>query len=451
MIQAKKTFILAAALMLTAQMANAQKKHWTLKECVDYALKNNISVQSSELNIRDAQWQYKGARGNFLPGASASANYNFNSGLTQDITTNALLDQRVQNTSLGVSVGVDLFTGLQNLNQLRRAEVNMLASRYQLEDMKDNISLNVANAFLQILFNQESLKVLRLQRDVTLEEIKRTSQLIESGTLPPGDILEIEASAASQEQQIVNAENAIRISKIALSQLLQLKDYEDFEIASESYDIPDAQIINNSPDEIYSKALTTINNIKISEANVDIAEKNMELSKAGYYPSLSAFYSFNTRAINKLEIEGNTANLDPVTRQFQNNRGQVFGLQLNVPLFSRFQNDVSQQRSRLNLEQARLNLEQTKIDLESAVHQAYNDALGALKAYHAAEKTKVARQEAFKYAEERHNVGVIHSFEYQQTKQLLETAESDVVRTKYDYIFKLKILEFYFGIPLASE
>jgi outer membrane protein len=475
-----RLIIIALALLVAAQSTHAQKKQWTLRECVEYALKNNISIQSSGLDITDSEWQIKGARGNFLPTASANANHNWNTGLTQNITTGVLEDQTTQNTSIGLSLGVTIFNGLQNQNQMHRANLALLASQYQLEDMKDNISLMVANSFLQILFNQENLKVLRLQYNVTLQEIDRTKELIQSGIVPPGDILEIEATAASQEQQIVNAENAVRISKIGLSQLLQLKDYENFEIANETYDIPASEVMSSSPDEIFSKALDTRYSIKIAQTNVQIAEKDYEIAKGGYYPTLSGFYSFNSRASNRdifVDTEVNSENptqpigfvegseqvvlapnfvpitgsADPLYDQFKTNRGHSFGFQLNVPIFTAFRNEVNTQRSRLSMERARLNMEQAKVDLESNVHQAYNDASGALKAYHAAEKTKIARQEAFKYAEERHNVGVINSFEYQQTKQLLESAESDVVRTKYDYIFKLKILEFYFGIPIGSD
>lgn len=467
-------------LLLPATLSFGQKKLWTLKECVDYAIENSITIQQADLDIDDAELEKKSALGNFLPAASINTSLAWNKGLNQDVTTGLFVDQTVQNNSLGATIGVDLFTGLRNLNQQKKAELSMLSAQYQLDDMKDNVSLNIASGFLQILFNKENLKVLESQRDITQQEIDRTNELISSGVVPPGDIYEIEASLASLEQQIVNAKNAIRFSKISLAQILQITDYENFDVVTEAYDIPESEVIDASPDAVYSKALEVRNIIKISQTIVEMAEKDYEIAKSGYYPTLTGFYRFDTRATDRDIITGDfevdpdnptrpigvvensgetvitqnfnavTAGANPLFDQYDRNRGQTFGFQLSIPVFSRFSNKVNSQRGRLNIERAKLSLEQNKIDLESSVHQAYNDARGALKAFHAAEKTLLARREASNYAEQQHEVGVINSFEFQRTKQLLEAAESDLVRTKFDYIFKLKILEYYFGIPIAQ-
>jgi outer membrane protein len=473
-------YILSLVLgLMMAGSVTGQVKKWTLKECVDYAIENNISIQQAGIDIQDTELQKKSALGNFLPTANINSNHSWNIGLNQDVTTGVLVNQTTQNTSLGASVGVNIFNGMRNSNRMQRAELAMLASRYQLDDMKDNISLLVANSFLQILFNIESSKVLDSQYAVTEHDIKRTKELIESGILPPGDLLEIEATLASQEQQMVIAENNVRLTKISLAQLLLITDYKNFDVVAEQYDIPESEVIAASPHDIFLKAMETRNVVKISQANVELASKDLEIAKGGYYPTLSGFYSYNTRASNRDVVLGTeldpdfptreigvvpssgefvvapnsrlvTGGAEPIFKQFNTNKGHQFGFQLTIPLFNGFTNKVNEERNVLNVQRAKLNLQQTKIDLESSVNQAYNDARGALKAYHAAQKTQVARQEAFNYAQERHDVGVINSFEYQQTQQLLESAESEVIRSKYDYIFKLKILEFYFGIPIAG-
>ncbi|MFY0628174.1 MAG: TolC family protein [Reichenbachiella sp.] len=476
----KYLLILPLLVLVLGSFAQEQKKQWTLKDCVDYAIENNISIQQAGIDIQDAELEKKSALGNFLPSANINSSLAWNKGLNQDVTTGLFVDQTVQNSSVGAIVGVSLFTGLRNLNSKRRAELSMLATRYQLDDMKDNVSLLIASAYLQILFNNESYKVLQSQRDITQHEIDRTKELITSGVVPPGDLFEIEASLASLEQQIVNAENNIRFSKISLAQLLQITDSDNFDVVIEEYNIPESEVIDATPELIFNKAMSVRNIIKISQAQVDIAEKDYEIAKGNYYPTLSGFYRFDTRQTDRNIITGDfeidaenptravgvvpstgevviadnynavTAGSDPLFDQYDRNKGHAYGFQLNIPVFNRFTTKVSTQRSRLNVERAKLRLEQNKVDLESNVHQAYNDAKGALKSFHAAEKTLIARQEAFNYAEQRHDVGVINSFEFQRTKQLLEAAESDVVRTKYDYIFKLKILEFYFGIPIAQ-
>ncbi len=445
---------LTAVCLTLMSNTQAQVKYWTLKECVDYALENNISIQTSELDVSNSRLDKKGAIGNFLPGASANSSLSWNRGRTVDPITNTNVTLTTMTTNIGGSVGVTLFDGLQNVRQMQRSKLSILASQYQLEDMKDDVSLSIATAFLQILFNKESLRVLESQKAITEQEIERTKELIEAGTVPPGDLFEIEATHASQEQQIVDAENQVRLTRISLAQLLLITDYENFDVNIEEYDLDhEAEVLGQDPRVIFERAIETRYGMKIAEANQELAEKDLEIAQGGYAPTLSAFYSLSSFSSDRdrINLDGSTSPPESVGTQWKDNIGHRYGLQLNIPIFSRFVNNVNVQRSRIQMERAELLTEQTKNDLESAVNQVYSDAKGALKTYHAAEKTVKARSEAFKYAEERHNVGVINSFEYQQTKQLLESAESDLIRAKYDYIFKLKILEFYFGIPITGE
>lgn len=436
---------LATIGLFFALSTSAQVKKWTLEECVNYALEKNISIQQSELDGITAEYNKKGAIGNFLPSVNASANHSWNIGLNTNVTTGVLEDQTTQNTTVGANVGLDLFKGLNNLNQLHRANLQILANQYQIDNMKDDISLMVANAFLQILFNKETLKVRQSQLALTEKELERTQALITNGQLPEGEIFELEANAAGQRQQIVVAENNIRISTINLAQLLQITDYVNFDIATDDYEVPATAILETSPNEIYLKALEIRNEVKVSETNIEIAEKNYDLAVGGAMPTLSAFYSYNTRAINREDIDA-----DPVFDQFKLNRGHSIGLQLQIPIFNGFANHINIQQRRVTMEKAKLDLENTKIDIESTVYQSYSDALAAAKALEAAEKTLVARHQAYDYAQERFNVGVINSFEFTQTQQALEAAQSELVRSKFDYIFKVKVLEFYFGIPITE-
>ncbi|EDP97448.1 TolC family protein [Kordia algicida OT-1] len=470
------TFILLIA--ATTATMHAQKK-WTLKECVDYALDNSISIKQAQLNRESTEIDKSDAVGNFLPSINASSSHSWNIGLNQNITTGILENQTTQNTSVGLNMNVTLFDGLQNVNRLHRANLAILANQYQLDDIKDNTSLQVVQAFLQILFNKESLKVLEAQYAVTKAELERTNELVKEGVLPRGDKFEIEANLATQEQQIVNAENALRFSKISLAQLLLITDYENFDIAEGNYMIPSTTIMNNTPRQIFEKSMEVRNNIKISEANIQLAEYDLKIAKGQRYPTLSGFYSFNTRATNSdifagfipdTEdpfntigfVEGTGENVltpnflrvteksDPLFDQFSDNKGHSFGLQLSIPIFNGFRTSNNVKRSEIAIERAKYNLEQSKIDLEATVNQAYNDAKGALKAYEAAEKTLLARREAHRNSTDRFSEGMMNSFDFSQSKQRLESAESDVVRTKYDYIFRLKILEFYFGLPLTD-
>ncbi|MDX1278706.1 TolC family protein, partial [Oceanihabitans sediminis] len=267
----KIIFILFALVSITSQ---AQDKLWTLQECVEYALENNISVKQSELDLQNAELNKKDAFGNFLPSLNARVSHSWNIGLNQDPVTFDAVNSTTRNLSGGISSGVNIYNGLRNLNQLRRSNLEILASQYQLDNMKDNMSLTIANAFLQILFNKEQLKVLQAQQAITQEELQRTTDLVEAGSLPRGDLLEIEATIASQDQQVVNAENAIFLSKISLAQLLLIEDYENFDIIDTAYEVPPTSILNESPQAIIAKAKETRYDIKIAENNSEIAEYN---------------------------------------------------------------------------------------------------------------------------------------------------------------------------------
>ncbi len=469
--------IIVGLLLVSGFLANAQQKKWTLKECVDHALEHNISVKQSTLDKELSEIDKKDAIGNFLPSLNGSASHSWNIGLNQNIITGSLENATTQFSSLGLNAGVDIFKGFQNVNQLRRANLSILANQYQLDNMKDDISLNVANSYLQILFNREALTVAETQYEVTKNDLSRTKALVDNGVVPKGDLLEIEATAATQEQQIINAENGLLLSRISLAQLLLIEDYTNFDVADEHFLIPASTIMNNSADDIYQKALTVRKDIQLSTANVSLAEIDLKLAKGRMYPTLSAFYGYSTRASYQDIVVGATPNIDnptrtigtvegtganvvvpnfdpiagghlPVFEQFSNNDGHNFGLSLNVPILNGFAAKNNVKRRKITLEKAKQQLTQDKLGLSNKVYQAWNDARASLKAFEAAEKTLAARNEALKYARERFNVGLMNSFNFSQAQSRLERAQSDVIRTKYDYIFRLKVLEFYFGMPI---
>ena len=457
---------------------NAQKK-WTLKESVDYAIENNISIKQANLDLETAEIGKNDAVGNFLPTINGSTSHSWNIGLSQNATTGILENLTTQFTTGRLGANWNLFDGLRNINQLHRANLNILANRYQLEDMKDDTRLLVANAYLQIVFNRENLRVQQAQYEATKQDLGRTKELVEAGILPSGDLLEIEATAAQQEQSIVNSQNAYRLSKISLAQLLTLTDYENFDIAEEEYPVPISSILEKSPKEIYQKSLTIRNDIKVSEMNVDIAKRDLKIAKGAYWPSLGFNYNYDTRVSYQdqvMDTRLDSDNPDTVIGEVQEtgqtvvsrnsnfvqiigahtdffdqlwrNDGHSFGFGLSIPIFNGFATRNNVKRNKVNLERAKLRFEQEKLNLETTVNQAYNDILGAAKSFEAAKKTLKARKTAFDYSRERFNVGLLNSFDFNQSKQRVVQAEADVIRTKFTYIFNLKVLEFYFGIPI---
>ncbi|WP_422350226.1 TolC family protein [Flagellimonas sp.] len=444
----KITVIMALFAMLAT---NAQMKKWTLQECVTFAVENNLTIEQFELDLESAKIDKSDAIGNMLPNLNGSSTISSNTGFSINPTNNLPTNSTAFNVNGSLSSNVTLFDGLRNMRQLERAKLNAIASQYRLDDLKDDIRLNVANAYLQVISNKEQLKTFRAQYAVTEQDLKRTKELVESGVVPRGDLLEIEATAANQEQQIVNGESLVLIARINLAQLLQITDYENFDIADEEFEIPPSDILDNSAKVIFDKALGFRNDIKFSESNVKLAEEDLKISKGAYYPTLSAFFQYGTRYSDVTQIPDQ--NGVPFTPSFTDQLwifdGVSYGAQLNVPIFNGWSTRNNVKRSQINLEKAKLQFEQDKLDLETNIQQAYVDVTTFFKAYEAAEKTLEARRLAYEYAKERFNVGLMNAFDFSQAQSRVDNAEADVIRTKYDYIFRLKILEFYFGIPIS--
>jgi len=246
---------------------------WTLEACVKYAMDNNISIKQSMLDLEIADISKSEAIGNYLPSLNGNSNNTWNSGLTQNITTGVLESQVTRNFSVNATSGITIFDGLRNLRVFQRAKLEQLASQYSLQLMKDDIALFVANAYLQILVNKQQLEVLIEQNNVTQEQIEQTRKTVEIGTAPQGDLLEIEAINADEEQQIIVAENNLRISKINLAQTLLIKNYKNFDIADDEYNVPITDIMSNTPEEIIAKSREERYEVKVAEQNVDLAIK----------------------------------------------------------------------------------------------------------------------------------------------------------------------------------
>lgn len=441
----------AILLVLTIGWATAQQKKWTLEECVAYAVENNLSVEQFELDLENVKIDKKDALGDLLPSLNASASASSNTGFSINPTNNLPTNSTAFNFSGSITAGITLYNGLQNIRAVNRAKMAAISSQYRLDNLKDDIRLNVADAYLQILSNKEALKVSKAQYAVTEQDLKRTKELVESGVVPKGDLLEIEATAANQEQQIVNNESLVLISRINLAQLLQITDYENFDVADGAFEIPLSDVLNNSPKSIFAKALEFRNDIKFSKSNVELAEKDLQIAKGAYAPTLSGFFQYGSRYSDVTEIpDSNGVYYTPSFKdQLWVFDGISYGVQLSVPIFNGWGTRNNVTRSKITLEKSRLQFEQDKLDLETTINQAYVDVTTFYKSYVAAEKTLEARRLAFEYSKERFDVGLMNSFEYSQAQSRVDNAEADVVRTKYAYIFRLKILEFYFGIPIT--
>ena len=401
------------------------------------------------------------------------SSHSWNVGLNQNITTGLLENITTQFSSMSLNMNIDILNGLKNIKQLHLANLSILANQYQLADMKENISLFVANSFLQILFNKEIVKVQKLQLQLSKDEVVRANELVNNGVIP-GDLFEFEANLASVEKSLIDAQNSLTLSKLSLAQLLLIEDYENFDIVDQEYELKISNILDKSPKEIFAYAVQNKNEIKIAETNLEIAKKSLELNKSFLQPRLSAFYSFSSRIAysDRIAPNGeisfvpigvventNQRVLAPIqgtkivsppsfSDQFDTNKGQNYGLSLSIPVLNGFSTRSNVNRSKVNVKRSENLLFQRKLDLENTINQAYNDAKGSLKTYEASLKSLESRKLSFEYAQEKFNLGVMNPYEYSQVKQRYESSQSELVRSKFDLIFKLKVLEFYFGVPI---
>ena len=450
----KITFL---TLLFLSVLSQAQSKKWTLEECVNYAIKNNISIKQSELDAKSAAIEKSSAIGGFLPSLNINGSHSWNIGLNQNITTGLLENQTTQFTSAGLNSNIDVYNGMQNQNRLRKANLSLLASTYQLSKMQDDVSLNIANSFLQILFNKENLKVQKEQLSNNEKQLQRSQELVNAGVVPRGDLLDIKATVASNNQAIVVAENALLISKLSLAQLLQLENFQDFDIVDANYPITESATLLQTPATIYAKAKEERVELKIAKTNLEIAERDVKISKGAYQPSIQGFYSFSTRAgyADRVVFDqsGNPSFQPPfsVLKQFDLNKGHSFGFQMNIPVLNGFATKNNVARSKIALDRSKIAFSQQELDLERNIYTAFTDAKGAMKTYESAIITLEARQESYNYAKEKFAVGMLNAFDLNQSQSLFVNAQSEVVRTKYDYIFRVKVIEFYFGIPIIKK
>ena len=234
-----------------------------------------------------------------------------------------------------------------------------------------------------------------------------------------------------------------------MAQLLQIKDYQSFDIVDTEYNLISDDILDQDAAAIVTKAKEVLNDVKIAENNLLIAEKDLQITRSQYLPTISGFVSYNTRWASS-QIDPFTGEEISFIDQLYLFDGTAIGFQLNVPIFNRFSTRNNVQRRKIGVENAKYLLGQAELDLESTVYQAYNDAKNAKKSFEAAEKTEEARQLAFEYARERYNVGLINAFDFNQSKVQFENSQSDLLRAKYEYLFKIKVLEYYFGIPITQ-
>jgi len=472
----RKLIMLSVVLIGTGLNLSAQEP-WSLEVCIQYAMENNILIKQTVLNTEYNQNLLKQSKLGQIPSLSGSGNYNYSWGRVLDETTYRYSDnQSINSLNLGISSSANLFSGLRVRNTILQNELNLMASYEDVEKVKNDISLSIAAAYLSIMFNRELLLVTQSQLEITGQQVERTLKMVEAGKLARGNFLELQAQYASEELNLVNAENQLAISLLNLQQMLDLPIDTAFDVVIPQLADPDEDPLMMNALEVYRVAEQEMPEIKSAVLGLESAEKGLAIAKGGRSPQLYMSANFNSgySDIRQQVISLSAPTLVPIGRtvggelvnslnpqeipafgaypffnQIQDNAAAGIGLGLSIPIFSGWQINSNIANAKIMHENAQLELQSKKLTLYSSIQQAYADAVAALKKFNATQQALVSMEESFKYTEKKFEVGLVNTVDYNMSKNQLIATQSDLLQAKYDFIFKTKILNFYNGEPIT--
>ena len=439
-----KRIVLIMLLSGVLYVTNAQEQ-WSLQRCIDYAHENNIIVKQQEKNLQYYENQLKQNRNNRLPGINGSFSNRFSLGRSlQNDNTYANYNSNV--TSGGISANVNLWNGFSINRSIQMADLDLKAGIQDLQKAKDDIILNVVAAYVQILFDDELIQVAKDQMEVTRLQIDRTQKLVASGVIAKGSLLEIEAQYAQEELNLVNQENQLNLDYLNLYQLLELPETGHFTIVKPELPVISANRSLLSSVDVFDRATEIRPEVKSAALKLESYKTQVDIARSNLYPSLSLGFDYNNFYNNKYRDMSGTK--VPLSDQFDNNSTYGVGLNLNIPIFNKLQARTNIKNAGLQAESQELELRNTKNLLRKEIEQAHSNAVAALKRYTASNKVVESTEEAFRYTAEKFTSGLVNSVEYNQSKNNLTKASSELVQAKYDYIFRTKILDFYNGLPI---
>lgn len=430
------------ATAFAGQAAQAQDQ-WSLERCIGYAIDNNISVKQQELSTEQQKNSYQQSRYGMLPSVNAGLSQSFSFGQSTG-SDNVNIKNNSASTSAYISASVTLFNGLSKYNQTKVNKLNYEASLQNLEQAKNNIALNITSAYLEVLLNKELLATAKEQLALTQEQLEINRKQVEAGTMAEGKLLETESQASSEELDVINRENSLWISKITLQQLLELPIADDFDVVEPEIDMSKMTATLLSVDTVYQKAIEQRPEIKSRELAVESADRQIAIAKAQQYPSLSASAGYSN-SYYKMSGMPNPS----FSNQIDDHGSKSIGLSLNIPIFNGMSARTSVKNSKLNYQNSQMELQQAKNSLLKEIQQVYVNAVAAMKRYESSEKSVSSADESFRYIKEKFDLGIVTPLEYNESKNRLTQAQSTFIQAKYEYIFRVKILDFYYGRDLT--
>lgn len=443
-------------LILASGRVYSQEKVWSLQDCINYALENNIQIKQQDIQTRYQKNALDLSKFRLLPSVNGSASHNYSFGRALDQTTYEYTDnQTVLSDNFYLGSSVILFNGLQNQNNIRKSKYDLLSSEEDYKRIRDNIALNVALDYLQVLLNRELVTATENQFEITRQQIEKTRKMVDAGSVARGNLLQIEAQAAQEELQLINTRNQYDISLLNITQLLELPSPEGFSVIVPEIPLDTNTVIQGNVGEIYETAVSNRPEVKSSEYLLTSSEYELKIARGARSPRLSLSNSFSTGYSDvRRKILGYDVANGPIygkysfADQVNDNINYGIGFSLNIPILNGWQVNKSISNAVLGVENSRYALEASKKQLYKNIQQAYADAAAALKKYNASLKAVTSTQESFRYTEQKFNVGLLTPLDYNAAKTQLLNAQSDMSQAKYEFIFKTKVLDFYRGKPL---
>ncbi len=450
---------------------------WNLEKCINHAMQNNIDIQQGRLSIEQARISNKTAIHSRYPSLNGSTNLGLNFGRTIDPTNNEFITQSFFSNGISLSSNVTLFNAGRISNTIKQSEVDQESANYSVKQSERDIALFVANSYLNVLFAQENLKNAIAQQGLNTEQYNQVKSLINAGVRPANELLDLEAQIARGEQSIITQQNAVTIAMLNLKQLLLIEPSIEMILERPA----DVEVVTDSDvitfDEIYTSALSSQPGIRAAELDVRSAQLGEKIAKSSLYPSVSIGGTLQSNYSNqgrKLEgfdigteskqviIDGSPSVIttptatpilidNPYINQLDENISYGFGLSVSIPIYNNYQVKAGMERAKLNTMSNTLNVEREKNTLKTNVQQALADAKAASKSYQAAKKSRDAQSAAYNNATKQYDLGAINSFDYVNSRALLDNAEISLIIAKYDYLFKAKVVDFYMGRPISLK
>lgn len=423
------------------------RKSWDLESCIRHAIEHNINLKQKELEHNNKEVELNTAKSSWLPDLNANIGQNFDFGRSPS-KTGVIVDQNSANTSASVSLSMPLFDGMKTVNDIAAKRLDLKAAMENLNKAKEDLSLQVATYFLQVLYNKDIQKVSELQLALSEEQIGKTEALVKAGKVPLSQLYDIKAQAANDEVSLTEAKNNVKLALLDLAQSLELERNE------EAFDITDPEVDNAitaymgsilPPDDIYRHAVSYKPQIKEQEYLLESMKKQLKVVQSNYYPKLNfgASYSNGYYHYYTGDVE-----FPSFSDQLSQNGRKTIGFSLSIPLFNRFQIRNSVRSTRIGIHNQELMMENAKKSLYKEIQQAYYNATAAQEKYIASGKSVKASEEAFHYAEDKYNAGKSTVFEFNEAKTKYAKSLVEEAQAKFSFILRAKILDFYNGTPI---